>query len=138
MESIRLRCGRFESLQNQRMPKQITKATMERIRKRGRPHKRLRDKVEEDLTVMEVKDRETIVRGRRKWRKILLEAKVHSGLQCLRGRRRRSRRRRRIRRKRRKKGMGRRQRRRRSYPKIRPKFVAFGVMMTLETSLEMY
>jgi hypothetical protein len=39
------------------MPKQIASATMERTRKRGRPHKRRRDEVEKDLNIMGIKNR---------------------------------------------------------------------------------
>jgi hypothetical protein len=38
--------------QNQQMPKQIAAAMMEVTRKKGRPCKRWRDEVEEDLNVM--------------------------------------------------------------------------------------
>ena len=45
--SPRLRwCGRVERMQNQIMRKQIATATMEGLRKRGRPRKRRRDEVE--------------------------------------------------------------------------------------------
>jgi hypothetical protein len=40
------------------MPEQIAAATMEGIRKRGRPRKRWRDEVEEDLNVTEIKKKQ--------------------------------------------------------------------------------
>jgi hypothetical protein len=72
------------------MPKQIATATMEGTRKKGRPCKRWRDKVEEDLNVMQIRNGGS---GREKWgmEEDFLEAKVCNRTECL---RRRSRRRR--------------------------------------------
>jgi len=67
-------------MQNQRMPKQIAAATIEGTRKRGRPRKRWKDEVEEDLNIMGIKNGRAAARDRRKWRKIVLQAKVHNGL----------------------------------------------------------
>jgi hypothetical protein len=61
------------------MPKQIAAATVEVTRKR-RPHKRWKDEVEEDLNIMGIKNGRAADRDRRKWRKIVLQAKVHNGL----------------------------------------------------------
>jgi hypothetical protein len=66
---------------------------MEGTRKRGRSCKRWRDDVEEDLNIMGLKNRQAMVIDRQEWRKIVLEAKVHNGLYCLRRRRKRRRRR---------------------------------------------
>ena len=56
IKSLRLRCnGHVERVQNQRMEKQIATVTMERTRKRGRPRKRWRDEVEDDLNIMGIK-----------------------------------------------------------------------------------
>lgn len=49
-------------MQNQRMPKQIATAIMEGLRKRGRPHKRQRDRIEEDLNIMGIKNRQAVAR----------------------------------------------------------------------------
>jgi hypothetical protein len=49
--------GHVERMKNQRMPKQIAAATTEGIRKRGRPCKRWKDEVEEDLNIMGIKNR---------------------------------------------------------------------------------
>jgi len=65
-----------------------------RTRKRRGPRKRWRDEVGEDTNVMGIKYRQAMVSDPEEWRKILLGAKVHNGLQCLRRRRRRRRRRR--------------------------------------------
>jgi hypothetical protein len=42
-------------MQNQRMPKEIAKVTIEGTRKRGRQRKSWRDEFEEDLRIMETK-----------------------------------------------------------------------------------
>jgi len=39
-------------MQNQRMPKQISKSGMEGIRKQGLPHKRRRDEVDKGFNIM--------------------------------------------------------------------------------------
>jgi hypothetical protein len=44
--------GHVERMQNQRMPKQTAAVTTEGTRKRGRPGKRWKDEVEEDLNIM--------------------------------------------------------------------------------------
>jgi hypothetical protein len=46
-------------MQNQRMPKQIAEAAVEGVRKRGRPCKRWRYELEEDLSVVEIKKKKT-------------------------------------------------------------------------------
>jgi hypothetical protein len=46
----------------------------------GRRRKRWRDEVEEDLNIMGLKNRQAMARYGPKWRKTLLEAKVHNGL----------------------------------------------------------
>jgi hypothetical protein len=61
------------------MPKQTAAATIEGTRKRGRPHKRWKDKDEEDLNIMGIKNGRAAARDR-KWRKIVLQATVHNGL----------------------------------------------------------
>lgn len=71
--------------------KYIVTVAMEETRKRGRQSERWRDEVEDDLNVMGMRHIETIVGSRRKWRKIVFEAKVYSGLWSLRRRRKRRR-----------------------------------------------
>jgi hypothetical protein len=51
-----------------------------RNKKRGRPRKRWKDEVEEDLNIMGIKNGRAATRERRKWREIVLQAKVHNGL----------------------------------------------------------
>jgi hypothetical protein len=94
IKSLWLRwCGHVARIKNQRIPKQISTAIMEGIRKIGRPRKRWRDKVEGYLKLMGIKNRQTMPRDRWKWRKIILEAKVHGELWRFRRIRRRRRRR---------------------------------------------
>jgi hypothetical protein len=62
------------------MPKQIAATTIEGKRKRGRPRKRWKNEVEEDLNIMGIKNGRGAARDRRKWRKIVLQARDHSGL----------------------------------------------------------
>lgn len=45
-------CGYVERMQNQGVPKQISNAGVEGIRKRGLPHKRRRDEVEKGYNIM--------------------------------------------------------------------------------------
>jgi hypothetical protein len=56
IKSSRIRWyGHDERVKNQRIPKQIAVAKREGTRKRGRPRKRWKDEVEEDLNIMGVK-----------------------------------------------------------------------------------
>jgi hypothetical protein len=57
--------GHVERMQNQRMPKQIAAATIEAIMERGRPRKRWKDEVEEDLNIMGIKNGRAETRDRR-------------------------------------------------------------------------
>jgi hypothetical protein len=59
--------------------KQISAATIG-VRKRGRPRKRWKDEVEDDLNIMRIKKGSEAVRDRRIWKKTVLQAKVHNGL----------------------------------------------------------
>jgi hypothetical protein len=53
IKSSRIRWyGHVERMQNQRTPKQIAAATIEGTRKIGRPRKRWKNEVEEDLNIM--------------------------------------------------------------------------------------
>jgi hypothetical protein len=61
IKSLQLRWyGHVKRMQNQWMPKQIATATMEQTKKRGRPRKRWRDEVEEDLNIMGTKNRQAM------------------------------------------------------------------------------
>lgn len=52
--------------------------------KRGRPPKRWRDETEEDLNITGIQNSEAITSDSRRYRKIVLEAKAHNGLNGLR------------------------------------------------------
>jgi hypothetical protein len=60
--------------------KKIMTTKIERTRKRGRPRKRWIDEVEEDLKIMGIRNWHAVAKDCQEWRKIVLEAKVHSGL----------------------------------------------------------
>jgi hypothetical protein len=51
---------------------------MEGMRKRGRPRKRRIDAFEEDLKIMGEGNWQTVAKGRKECRGILLEAKAHN------------------------------------------------------------
>jgi hypothetical protein len=79
IKSLRLRWyGHVEKMQDLRLPQQIAIATIKEKRKRGKPRKRWRDEFEEDLNIVGTKTSQEIVRDRREWREILLEATVHN------------------------------------------------------------
>jgi hypothetical protein len=80
--------GHVERMHFQRIPKQIAAVTTEGTRKIGRPRKRWEDEFEEDLNLMGIRNGRAAARDRRKWSKILLQAKIHNGLWRLRRRRR--------------------------------------------------
>jgi hypothetical protein len=61
-------------------PRNAKTATIEGTRKTGRPRKRWKDEVEEDLNIMGIKHGRAAARDRRKWRMIVLEARVHNRL----------------------------------------------------------
>jgi hypothetical protein len=58
----------------------IITSKMEGTRKRGRPRKRWRDEVEEDLKITGIRNWYAVPKDRQEWRKTVLEAKVHNGL----------------------------------------------------------
>jgi hypothetical protein len=62
------------------MPKRIAVATIEGTMKRGRPRKRWKDEVEEALNIMGIKNGRAAARDHWKWRKTVLQAKVHNRL----------------------------------------------------------
>ena len=64
--------GPTERMQNQRKPKLIAIAAVEGKIKRGRPSRRWRDKTEEYLNVMGIKNGQAVIRDRRESGKIVL------------------------------------------------------------------
>jgi hypothetical protein len=79
IKSFRIRWyGHVERMQNQRMVKQIAAATIEGTRK-DKDHAK-DGRVEEDLNIMRIINGPAAARDRRKWKKTVLQAKVHNGL----------------------------------------------------------
>ena len=72
--------GHLERMDEDRMPKKIFTQELEGTRRRGRPRKRLKKKVERDLQVLGVRRWIELVADRKKWKDIVRQAKAHSGL----------------------------------------------------------
>jgi hypothetical protein len=65
IKSLRKRwCGHIECMNNERMPKKIMTTKMEGTRKRGRPHKRWIDEVEEDVKIMGIRNWHAVAKDR--------------------------------------------------------------------------
>jgi len=62
------------------MHKKIFTKELEGTRRRGRPRKRWKEEVEGDLQVLVVGRWRELVADREKWKDIVRQAKVHSGL----------------------------------------------------------
>ena len=62
------------------MPKMIFTQELEGTRRRGRPRKGWREKVERDLQVLGLRRWRELVIDREKWRGIVRQSKAHSGL----------------------------------------------------------
>jgi hypothetical protein len=72
--------GHLERMEEDRMPKKIVTQELEGSRRRGRPRKGWREELERDLQVLGVRRWRELVIDREKWRSIVRQAKVHSGL----------------------------------------------------------
>ena len=72
----------LERMEEDRMPKNIFTQEMEGTRRRGRPRKGWKEEVERDLQVLGVRIWREVVTDRKKWKDIVRQAKVHSGLYC--------------------------------------------------------
>jgi hypothetical protein len=72
--------GHLERMEEDRMPKNIFTQEMEGTRRRGRPRKGWREKVERDLQILGVRRWRDLVIHRKKWRGIFRQAGAHSGL----------------------------------------------------------
>jgi hypothetical protein len=78
---MRLRwSGHIESMNNERMPKQVATARMEGTGKRGRPRKRLTNEAEGGMKTMEIRNWTTVARDQKEWSRKVLEGKVYNGL----------------------------------------------------------
>jgi hypothetical protein len=72
--------GHLQRTEDDRMPKKIYTQELEGTKRRGRPRKVWREEVERDLQVMGMRCWRELVIDRKKWRSIVRQAKVHSGL----------------------------------------------------------
>jgi hypothetical protein len=70
--------GHLERMEDNRMPKKIFTQELEETRRRGRRRKRWKEEVERDL--LGVRRWRELVADRKKWKDIVRQAKVHSGL----------------------------------------------------------
>jgi len=70
----------LKEYKSQRMPRQIATATMEGKRKGRSTRRRWRDEAEKGLNIMEIKNRQEMIRGRREWRNIAFDGNVHNGM----------------------------------------------------------
>jgi hypothetical protein len=67
-------------MEEDKMTKQIFTRKLEETRQKGRPRKGWREEVERDLQVLVVRRWTELVIDRKKWRRIVRQAKAHSGL----------------------------------------------------------
>jgi len=67
-------------MNNERMPKQVASARMERTGERRKPLKGWNNEVEEDLKTMGIRNWRRVARNRKECRRIVLDVKVHNGL----------------------------------------------------------
>jgi hypothetical protein len=67
-------------MEEDRMPRKIFTQELEGTRRRGRPRNGWREEAERDLQVLGVRRWRELVKKREKWRGIVRQAKVHSGL----------------------------------------------------------
>jgi hypothetical protein len=72
--------GYLERMEENSMPKKIFTQELEGTRRRERPRKEWREKVERDLKVLGVRRWRELVIDREKWRGIFRQVKAHSGL----------------------------------------------------------
>jgi len=74
--------GHLERIEEDRVPKKIFTQELEGTRRRGRPRKRWKGKVERELRVLGVRRWRELVADGTKWKDIVRQAKAHSGLWC--------------------------------------------------------
>ena len=72
--------GHLERMQEDKMPKKIFTQELEGTRRRGRPRKRWKEKVERDFQVLGVRRWRQLMADRKKWKDTVRQAKAHSGL----------------------------------------------------------
>ena len=72
--------GHLERMEEDMVPKKIFTQEMEGTRRRGRPWKGWKEEEERDLQVLGVRRWRELVADRKKWKDIVRQAKVYSGL----------------------------------------------------------
>ena len=72
--------GHIERMSENRTSRKIYKASMTGRRKQGRPRKRWKDEVEEDLRMIKVRGWRDKAKDRTEWRQIVRQAKAHTEL----------------------------------------------------------
>jgi hypothetical protein len=72
--------GHLERMEEDRMHIKIFTEELEGTRRRGRPRKRWKEEVERDLQVLRVRRWRELVADRKKWKDIVRQVKLHSGL----------------------------------------------------------
>jgi hypothetical protein len=72
--------GHLERMEEDRLPRKIFTREIEGSRRRGRPRKRRKEEVERNFQVLGVRRWRELVTDRKKWKDIVRQAKVHSGL----------------------------------------------------------
>jgi len=72
--------NKLEGMEKERIPKKIFPQELEGARRRTKPRKEWREKVERDLQVLGVRRWRGFVTDRTKWRGIIQRAKAHNGL----------------------------------------------------------
>jgi len=72
--------GHLVRIEEDRMPRKIFTQELEGTRRRGRPRKRWKEKVERDLQVLGERRWRELVADRNKWKDVFLQYKAHSGL----------------------------------------------------------
>ena len=72
--------GHLERMEEDRMHKKIFTQELEGTRRRGRPRKGWKEEVERDLQVLGMRRWRELVTDRKKWKDIVRQTEVHSGL----------------------------------------------------------
>jgi hypothetical protein len=72
--------GHLERMEEDRIPKKIFTQELEGTRRSLRPRNRWKEEVERELQVLGVRRLRELVADRKKWKGIVRQAKVHSGL----------------------------------------------------------